>query len=75
MRPADSAQGFTARQRFLIKAAPLLAAPVARKGLHDLWPQLLELAERYGVARTSMLVCALFSASAAHPTMNPAMGF
>lgn len=70
----DQAQGFAARQRFLTKAAPLLATPVGRKRLPDLWQQLLELAERHGVARASMLVCALFSASAAHPAMNPAMG-
>ncbi|WP_186043950.1 hypothetical protein [Burkholderia gladioli] len=70
----DQAQGFTARQRFLIKAAPLLATPIARKQLPDLWFQLLELADRHGVARASMLVCALVSASAAHPAMNPAMG-
>lgn len=70
----DQAQGFTARQLFLTKAAPLLATPVGRKGLPALWQQLLELAEQYGVPRASMLVCALFSASAAHPAMNPAMG-
>jgi hypothetical protein len=70
----DQAQGFAARQRFLTKAAPLLATPVGRKRLPDLWQQLLELAERHGVARASMLVCALFSASAARPAMNPAMG-
>lgn len=70
----DQAQGFAARQRFLTKAAPLLATPVGRKRLPNLWQQLLELAERNGVARASMLVCALISASAAHPAMNPAMG-
>ena len=70
----DQAQGFTARQRFLTKAAPMLATPVARKRLPDLWHRLLELADRHCVARASMLVCALISASAAHPAMNPAMG-
>lgn len=69
----DQAKGFAARQCFLTKAAPLLATPVGRKRLPDLWQQLLELAERHGVARASMLVCALFSASAAHPAMNPAI--
>jgi hypothetical protein len=70
----DQMRGFTARQRFLTKAAPLLATPVARKRLPELWHQLLELADRHGISRASMLVCALISASAAHPAMNPAMG-
>jgi hypothetical protein len=70
----EQAKGFAARQRFLTSAAPLLAAPVSRRALPALWQRLLELAERHGVPRASMLVCALFSASAALPAMNPAMG-
>jgi hypothetical protein len=68
----DMADGFAARQRFLVKAAPLIATPVRHANLQRVWFQLMDLRERYGVPKASMLVCALLSASAARPAMNPA---
>lgn len=68
----DMADGFAARQRFLVKAAPLIATPVRHANLQRVWLQLMDLSERYGVPKASMLVCALLSASAARPATNPA---
>src|SRR5690606_42141573 len=67
---ADMADGFAARQRFLVKAAPLIATPVRHANLQRVWLQLMDLRERYGVPKASMLVCALLSASAARPAMR-----
>lgn len=68
-----SAASFAARQRLLVKAAPLIASPVSRARLRQVWDQLFELSDHYGVARGSLLVCALISATAAPQRSNPAL--
>lgn len=69
----DAAKSFAARQRFLVKAAPLIAAPVPQARLRQVWDQLLDLCDHYRVPRASLLVCALISASAARQGQNPAL--
>lgn len=68
-----AATSFAARQRFLVKAAPLIASPIPRVRLRQVWDELLDLSDHYGVARSSLLVCALISASAARQGNNPAL--
>ena len=69
----DTATAFAARQRFLVKAAPLIAAPIRHVQLKEAWHKLMALSERYAVPKGSLLMCALISATAAHPGKNPAL--
>lgn len=69
----DTAQGFATRQRFLVKAAPLIAAPIRHAQLEHVWQEVMALGKHYGVPKACLLMCALMSASAARPGSNPAM--
>jgi len=68
-----AANSFAARQRLLIKAAPLVASPIPLTRLRHVWDELLNLSDHYGVARSSLLVCALISSTAASQGNNPAL--
>lgn len=66
-------ESFLARQRFLVKAAPLIASPIPRIRLTQVWNELLDLSKHYGVSRGSLLMCALISSTAARQGSNPAL--
>ena len=58
----DSRHGLEQKQLFLMRLAPILAAPVSGKNMHRLWDKVLAVADQYGVPRKSLVVLAALSA-------------
>lgn len=60
----DTRAGLEIKRRFLMHIAPFLAAPISRNLLASRWNDVLEAADRYGLARDSILVLAALSSVA-----------
>lgn len=69
---SDMAESFARKQKFLVKAAPLVAPATGNAKRAGVWSELFELAERYGVQRRSMLMLTVLSATSAKQGLNPA---
>lgn len=70
----DTAESLARKQRFLVKAVPLIAGSTGRVARAGIWRDLCELAERHHVAKASMLMLTLLSATSARQGLNPAKG-
>lgn len=68
----DAAESFLRKQKFLLKAMPLLAAPVGRAKRSELFRQLFDLAQECGISTASMLMMTVLSAVSANQSLNPA---
>jgi len=68
----DSAGSFQLKQKFLLKAAPLLSAPAGKAKRLDLLDQMFELAYACGISKASILMLTVLSAASAGQSMNPA---
>lgn len=68
----DMADSFARKQKFLVKAAPLVAPAIGNATRPGVWRELFELAERYAVNRRSVLMVALLSSTSAKQGLNPA---
>lgn len=60
----DTRAGLEIKRKFLMHLAPLLSSPISRSLLASRWNDVLEAADRYGLARDSMLVLAALSSVA-----------
>lgn len=68
----DTRVGFERKRKFLLDLAPLLAAPTSRRRFHQRWTDVLDAADRYGVARNSLIVLAALSSVAVPNSGSPA---
>ena len=68
----DAAESFALKQKFLLKAAPLLASSIGRAKRLELFSQLFELALECGISTASMLMVTVLSAASANQNLNPA---
>lgn len=68
-----TSRALSKQQRYLVKAAPLIASPIPRSKIMDVCHNLLDLCDRYVVPKQSLLVFALISAAAARQGRNPAL--
>lgn len=57
----ESRRGLEQRQRFLLRAAPMLAAPVGSKDMRARWSEVIAAADDCGVSRGSLVVLAALS--------------
>lgn len=69
---SDMAESFARKQKFLVKAAPLVTPTISNATRPDIWRKLFVLADRYSVQRRSILMLTLLSATAANQAVNPA---
>ncbi|MGR9258430.1 hypothetical protein [Rhizobium leguminosarum] len=60
----DTRAGFENKRKFLIHLAPLLSAPIGRRLFASRWKNVLEAADRHGLARDSLVVLAALSSVA-----------
>jgi hypothetical protein len=68
----ESRAGFARKQRFLLRIAPSLAAPVSRKDMQARWDEMLAAADECGVPRGSLAVVASLSSIAVPNGCSPA---
>lgn len=68
----DSRPGLERRQAFLLDIAPSLDPPTSHRMRNTRWREILEAADRNGVARTALVVLAALSAAAVPNSGSPA---
>lgn len=68
----ESRRGFEQRQRFLLRAAPMLAAPVGHKDMCARWSEVIGAADDCGVSRGSLVVLAALSSVVIPNDRSPA---
>ena len=68
----DTRAGFERKRNFLLHLAPFLTAPTSRRLFDKRWTDVMDAADRYGVARYSLIVLAALSAVAVPNSGSPA---